>query len=322
MATILVTGVAGFVGHKTADLLLESGHKIVGIDNMNNYMDNTLQEYRLYQLKRHANFTFYYADIKELSKLEQIFGHYQFDAVIHLAAKAGVRESMTNPHIYMATNVQGTLNILETMVKHKVNKIVFASTSSVYAGHELPFVETMSANTPTSTYAATKKSAEVLCKAYHLSHGLDITVVRYFTVYGPAGRPDMSYFRFIQAIDKGEPLTIFGDGTQVRDFSYIEDIAKGTIKALKHIGFEIINLGGGNGTHSLLDMIAFIEKKLGKKAIIDFKSFEKADMKETFANITKAKQVLDWQPTISFEKGINNCIDWYLAHKNWASLIE
>lgn len=322
MATILITGVAGFVGHKTADLLLESGHKVVGIDNMNNYMDNTLQEYRLYQLKRHTNFTFYYADIKEITKLEQIFSHYPFDSVIHLAAKAGVRESMNNPHIYLATNVQGTLNILETMVKHKVKKMVFASTSSVYAGHELPFREEMSANTPTSTYAATKKSAEVLCKAYHISHSLDITVVRYFTVYGPAGRPDMSYFRFIKAIDKGEPLTIFGNGMQVRDFSYIEDIAKGTIKALKHIGFEIINLGGGNGTHSLLDMIALIEERLGKKAVIDFKPFEKADMKETFANISKAKLLLDWQPTVSFENGIKNCIDWYLAHKNWASFIE
>jgi UDP-glucuronate 4-epimerase len=200
--------------------------------------------------------------------------------------------------------------------------MIFASTSSVYAGHTLPFNENMSANTPTSTYAATKKAAETLCCSYHVSHGLDITIVRYFTVYGPAGRPDMSYFKFIQAVDKGEPLTIFGDGSQLRDFSYIEDIAKGTIKAMKNVGFEIVNLGGGNGTYSLLDMIGMIEERLRKKAILNFKPFEKADMKETFADISKAKQLLDWQPTISFEQGISNCVDWYLAHKNWASLIQ
>jgi nucleoside-diphosphate-sugar epimerase len=322
MNTILITGAAGFIGHKTAELLLNQGYQIVGLDNMNNYYDNRLQELRLHLLQQYSNFTFYYADIKDRSKLSDIFSRHEFDAVIHLAAKAGVRESMTNPHIYLDTNTKGTLNILDNMIKHEVKKMVFASTSSIYAGMEVPFCEDMPANTPASNYAATKKAAEVLCNAYHQLYGLDVSIVRYFTVYGPAGRPDMSYFKFIRAIDEGKPLTIYGDGTQLRDFSYIDDIANGNICALKNINFEIFNLGGGNGTYSLLKLIEYIEKYIEKKAHIIYEPFEKADMKATWANIEKAKTLLNWQPTVSFETGIQKCVEWYLENKSWVSLIK
>lgn len=322
MNTILITGVAGFIGHRTAELLLRQGYHIVGLDNMNNYYDNRLQEYRLHILQQYPTFTFYYADIKDRTKLTDIFSRHQLDAVMHLAAKAGVRESMNNPHIYLDTNTKGTLNVLDCMIKHEVSKMVFASTSSVYSGMEVPFREDMPANTPASNYAATKKAAEVLCNAYHQLYGLDVSIVRYFTVYGPAGRPDMSYFKFIKAIDEGKPLTIYGDGTQLRDFSYIDDIALGNISALQKVNLEIFNLGGGNGTYSLLMLIDQIEKQLGKKAQIIHEPFEKADMKATWANIDKAKTILNWQPTVHFETGIQQCVAWYLENKSWVSLVK
>jgi len=322
MTTILITGVAGFIGHRTAEILLAEGYHIVGLDNMNNYYDNSLQEYRLSSLKKNKYFSFYYADIREASKINEIFAHYSFSAVVHLAAKAGVRESIINPHAYMATNTQGTLNILEAMVKSNVKKIVFASTSSVYSGQELPFVESLPTDSPLSPYAATKKAAEVLCSTYHLLYGLDVSIVRYFTVYGPGGRPDMSYFRFIKAIEEGSPITIYGDGSQLRDFSYIDDIANGTVNALRSVGFEIFNLGANNGAYSLMDLIELIEKNLKKKAKIIYAPFDKSDMKATWANIDKAKNILGWQPTVSLKEGIERCVEWYVANKSWVANIN
>jgi nucleoside-diphosphate-sugar epimerase len=229
---------------------------------------------------------------------------------------------MENPHVYMSTNAQGTLNILEMMRKYEIKKMVLASTSSLYAGQPMPFKEDLPVNTPISPYAASKKAGEVMCYTYHYLFGIDISVVRYFTVYGPAGRPDMSIFRFIKWIDEGTPIELFGDGTQARDFTYVDDIARGTIKAMKPVGYEIINLGGGKNPISINYVIGQVENLLGKKAIIDHKSFHKTDIKETWADIKKAKELLDWQPSVALDAGLKNTVDWYLQNKDWVKDLQ
>jgi len=268
-------------------------------------------------LEKYPNFIFYKLDIEDLNSLAPLFEKNKFEAVINLAARAGVRYSMENPHVYMTTNAIGTLNLLDLMRDNKVKKMVLASTSSLYAGQSMPFVETLSVNTPISPYAASKKAAEVMCYSYHYLYGLDISVVRYFTVYGPAGRPDMCMFRFIKWIDEGIPIELFGDGTQSRDFTYVDDIALGTIKAIKKVGYEIINLGGGQNPVSLNTIIKEIEKLLGKKAEFKFLPFHKADIKETWADISKAKELLNWEPTIGVNEGVKKSVEWYLENKSW-----
>jgi UDP-glucuronate 4-epimerase len=322
MQRILLTGVAGFIGWKTCEKLLESGAVIYGIDNMNSYYDVALKEHRLGWLRKYENFQFNQIDIEDLEALKGLFSSNQFDAVINLAARAGVRYSLETPFVYMTTNAQGTLNLLTMMEEHNVKKMVLASTSSLYAGQPMPFREDLPVNTPISPYAASKKAAEVMAYTYHYLYGLDISIVRYFTVYGPAGRPDMSIFRFIKWIDEGVPLEVFGDGSQSRDFTFVDDIAAGTIKALKPVGFEIINLGGGQNPISLLEIISKIEGCLGKKAKIDFKAFHKTDLKETWADIAKAKKILDWIPKIGIDEGIERSVGWYLENKNWLKEIQ
>ncbi len=317
MKTVLVTGAAGFIGVKTSQLLLDQGYRVIGIDNLNNYYDIRLKGYRLEPIKGNSNFTFYKQDIENINFLYMLFKENSITAVINLAARAGVRYSMENPHVYMSTNAQGTLNLLEAMRTHNVEKMVLASTSSLYAGQEMPFIEDLPVNTPISPYAASKKAAEVMAYTYHYLYGLDISVVRYFTVYGPAGRPDMSIFRFIKWIDEGTPLELFGDGSQSRDFTYIDDIAWGTIKALKSVGYEIINLGGGNNPRSIKSIIGSIEKRLGKEAIIEKKPFHKADMMTTWADISKAKKILDWSPEVDVDQGLDKTISWHLENKDW-----
>jgi len=317
MQSILVTGAAGFIGARTCQSLLERDISIIGIDNMNDYYDVRLKTYRVESLKRYKNFQFHVVDIESLSSMDELFGRFSFEAVINLAARAGVSYSMENPHVYMSTNAQGTLNILELMRKYGIGKIVLASTSSLYAGQPMPFREDLAVNTPISPYAASKKAAEVMCYTYHYLFGIDVSVVRYFTVYGPAGRPDMSIFRFIKWIDEGVPIELFGDGTQARDFTYVDDIAEGTIRALKPIGYEIVNLGGGKNPISLNYVIGLIESLLGKKAITDQKPFHKTDIKETWADISKAKQALDWEPKVDIEMGLKRTTDWYHENKGW-----
>jgi UDP-glucuronate 4-epimerase len=322
MKTILLTGAAGFIGWKTAEFLLKEGHKVIGVDNLNNYYDVRLKEYRKKDLEKYENFKFYPVDIENLQALEILFNDYKFDVVINLAARAGVRYSMINPHVYMTTNANGTLNLLELMKKYGVKKFVLASTSSLYAGQPMPFKEDLPVNTPISPYAASKKAAEVMAYTYHYLYGIDVSVVRYFTVYGPAGRPDMSIFRFIKWIDEGKPIILYGDGSQSRDFTYVDDIASGTILATKELGYEIINLGGGKNPISLKRVIETIEAHLGKKAVIDYRPFHKADLKETWADITKAKNLLGWEPKVSFEEGIKKTVDWYLENRNWLKDVE
>jgi nucleoside-diphosphate-sugar epimerase len=322
MKTVLLTGAAGFIGWKTAEFLLKEGYKVIGVDNLNNYYDVRLKEYRKKDLEKYENFKFYPVDIENLQALEILFNDYKFDVVINLAARAGVRYSMINPYVYMTTNANGTLNLLDLMKKYGVKKLVLASTSSLYAGQPMPFKEDLPVNTPISPYAASKKAAEVMAYTYHYLYGIDVSVVRYFTVYGPAGRPDMSIFRFIKWIDEGKPIILYGDGSQSRDFTYVDDIASGTILATKEVGYEIINLGGGKNPISLKGVIETIEAHLGKKAVIDYRPFHKADLKETWADITKAKNLLGWEPKVSFEEGIKKTVDWYLENRDWLKDVE
>jgi nucleoside-diphosphate-sugar epimerase len=290
---------------------------VVGIDNLNDYYDVRLKEYRLGELKKYKKFQFIHLDIEDLEAVKRLFATHIFDSVINLAARAGVRYSMENPGVYMTTNALGTLNLLEVMKEHRIQKMVLASTSSLYAGQPMPFKEDLPVNNPISPYAASKKAAEVMAYTYHFLYGLDVSVVRYFTVYGPAGRPDMSIFRFIKWIDEGIPLEIFGDGSQARDFTYVDDIAEGTTKALQKVGYEIINLGGGKNPISLLQMIAMVEETLGKKAKMNFGPFHKADLKETWADITKAQKLFNWCPKVGLDEGLKKTISWYRENKYW-----
>lgn len=322
MKKILVTGAAGFIGARTTQLLLEQGIDVVGVDNLNDYYDVQLKKHRLASLEKNKNFHFYYGDIEDIQILRRIFQEHSFDGVINLAARAGVRYSQENPFVYMTTNAMGTLNLLELMREFSVKKIVLASTSSLYAGQPLPFTENLSVNTPISPYAATKKAAEVMAYTYHYLYGIDVSICRYFTVYGPAGRPDMSPFRFIKWIYEGTPITLYGDGNQSRDFTFVEDIAKGTIAALQPVGYEIFNLGRGDSPISLNKMIEMIEEYTGKKANIDYQPIQKTDMTETMADITKAKNILHWQPETDFKTGLKESVDWYLNNIEWTSKIK
>lgn len=314
MQTVLLTGAAGFIGFKTAERLLAGGFRVVGVDSFNDYYDVRLKEWRAQQLTPKEGFELVRLDIEDGQALSALFDRHRFDAVINLAARAGVRYSMENPHVYLSTNAQGTLNVLEAMRHHGVKKLVLASTSSLYAGQPMPFDETLPVNTPISPYAASKKAAEVMCFPYHHLYGLDVSIVRYFTVYGPAGRPDMSIFRFMRWIDEGTPLELFGDGSQARDFTYVDDIAEGTVRALKPVGYEIINLGGGNKPISMSSIIERLEALLGKKAVLDHKAFHATDLKATWANIGKAKQLLDWSPTVELDEGLRRTVEWYKAN--------
>jgi UDP-glucuronate 4-epimerase len=314
-APILVTGCAGFIGARTAQMLLDEGRSVVGIDNMNDYYDVRLKTHRLEKLFVNPNFSFERLDVEDLAGLERLFAHNNFSSVLNLAARAGVRYSIENPFVYMTTNAMGTLNLLECMRRHGVKKIVLASTSSLYAGQKMPFVETLPVNTPISPYAASKKAAEAMAYTYHHLHGIDVTVLRYFTVYGPACRPDMSILRFIKWIDEDHPIELFGDGTQSRDFTYVDDIARGTIAAMRPLGYEIINLGGGNEPVTILSMIRTFEKLLGKKATIDFKPMNGADMKDTSADIAKAGNLLDWQPRVAPAEGFCLTVEWYVQNR-------
>jgi len=316
MQTFLVTGCAGFIGWKVSEKLLERGYKVIGVDNLNDYYDVKVKKYRLNSLKNYPEFKFYEVDIENLEGLKEVFKKNSFDYVINEAARAGVRYSMENPYVYFTTNVLGTLNLLELCKEYGVKKFVLASTSSLYAGQKMPFNEDLPVNTPISPYAASKKSAEVLCYTYHYLYGIDVSVVRYFTVYGPAGRPDMSVFRFIKWILEDKPLEVFGDGSQSRDFTYVDDIAEGTILATRPLGYEIINLGN-NRPHSLMEMIGLIERYTGKKARFEMRDFHKADMKATWADIGKAKSLLGWEPKVSLEEGIKRTVEWTLENWSW-----
>lgn len=377
---ILVTGAAGFIGWKVCELLLTKPElipnglndqndinalNVIGIDNMNDYYDVRLKQWRLDQLKKYPNFVFHKIDIEDYQGLRYLFlgcthqsspedpsplkggapthipsplmgegkgegvtnsPHHPcssapFLAIINLAARAGVRYSMENPFVYYTTNVIGTLNLLELCREFGVKKFILASTSSLYAGQKMPFKEDLPVNEPISPYAASKKSAEVTCYTYHNLYDIDVTILRYFTVYGPASRPDMSPLRFISWVYQEKPVIIYGDGKQSRDFTYVDDIARGTIMALKPLGFDTINLGSDK-PYKLLDFLGMIEEKLGKKANIVYEPMHPADMKATWADINKAREFFQWKPDIDIEQGITISTDWYLKNQTWLNKIE
>lgn len=317
MKTVILTGTAGFIGCETAKELIGKGYTVFGLDNLNEYYDITLKEHRLNTLRKFDTFSFYMRDIENYEDICELFEVQGIDGVIHLAARAGVRYSIIDPFVYFTTNTLGTLNLLELCKRYNVKKFVLASTSSLYAGQKMPFTESLPVNEPISPYAASKKGAEVAAYTYHFLHGLDVTVLRYFTVYGPAGRPDMSIFRFIKWIDEGSSIEMYGDGTQMRDFTYVEDIARGTVKAFEtETGYEIINLGG-NKPFQMNHVISLLEEYIGKKAEISCKPFHRADLKATLADITKAKNILDWMPLISLEEGLKRTVDWHKDNSSW-----
>ncbi len=321
MDKILVTGASGFIGAFVVDELLKKGYTVLGIDNLNTYYDPLLKEKRLKWLEDREGFTFLQGDIEDFEFVRKSLEDFRPSAIINLAARAGVRYSMENPFVYVTTNTLGTLNLLEGARMYQVKKFVLASTSSLYAGEDMPFSETLSVNRPISVYAATKKGAEAISYSYHYLYDIDVTIFRYFTVYGPFGRPDMSVFRFIKWIDEGTPLTLYGDGSQMRDFTYVEDIARGTVLGLKSLGYEIINLGG-NKPYKLSYMIELVEKYLRKRAKIEQRPFHKADLKATWADIEKAKRLLNWEPEISLEEGIKRTADWYIQNRDWLTMVS
>ena len=324
MNTYLITGVAGFIAARVAEMLLDAGHAVVGVDNLNDAYDVRMKEYRLRGLQGRAHFEFLKLDISDWDALrhQPSIANAHFDAVINLAARAGVRASMENPWVYVDTNMTGTLNLLELCQRTGIPKFILASTSSIYGlNAPLPTPETADSSRPLQAYAASKKGAEAMSHAYHHLYGTDVTVVRFFTVYGPAGRPDMSVFRFIRWIAEGETLHLNGDGTQTRGFTYIDDIARGVIQALKPVGYEIINLGGHESI-SMNGLIALIERKIGREAQIEYHPFHTADMKANLADVTKAGQLLGWEPRVGLEAGLDRTIAWYLENRSWAREID
>jgi len=328
MPHYLVTGAAGFIAARVCELVLDDGHTVVGVDNMNDAYDVRLKEWRLAQLEPRSGFTFSKLDICDKDALSELFranhedGGSGFSAVINLAARAGVRQSVDDPWIYLETNAIGALNLLELCREFNIQKYVLASTSSLYGkSNPRPYKEDGDTDGPLSPYAASKKAAEALCHTYHYLHGLDITVLRYFTVYGPAGRPDMSPFRFVQWVCEGRPLRLYGDGTQERDFTYVDDITRGTIAALKPAGFEVINLGSGKPI-VLDEFIRLIERLAGKSAEIECQPRHPADVDATWADINKAREILSWQPEVDFKEGVERLVTWYQQNRDWAKNID
>ena len=323
MAHYLVTGAAGFIASKVVELLLDEGHTVVGLDNLNDAYDVRLKQWRLKRLLGRRGFSFHRVDISDRLPLEAWWHSVStFDAVINLAAHAGVRRSVEDPWVYVDTNVTGTLNLLELCRRNDVEKFVLASTSSLYGTHNsLPYREDANTDRPLSPYAASKKAAEALCYTYHHLHDLHVTVLRYFTVYGPAGRPDMSLFRFIQWIAEGRPVRVYGDGKQSRDFTYVDDIARGTVAAIKPLGYEIINLGSDCPV-SIMDLIRLIERLLGRTAQIEYHPTHRADVKTTWAGIEAARRHLNWEPKVVLQAGAERCVRWYLDNQEWARHIS
>ncbi|HWQ84164.1 MAG TPA: NAD-dependent epimerase/dehydratase family protein, partial [Anaerolineales bacterium] len=290
MSTYLVTGAAGFIASRVAGLLLEAGHDVFGVDNLNDAYDVRIKHWRLNRLNQQANFRFAELDISQHEVLKDAVssdlaerGQSTYDAIFNLAARAGVRQSVLNPWVYVDTNVTGTLNLLELCNQIKIPKFILASTSSIYgANAPLPTSEEADSDHPLQPYSATKKGAEALCHAYHYLNGIDVTVFRYFTVYGPAARPDMVMFRFVQWIKEGRPVYVNGDGEQSRGFTYLDDIARGTILGLKPLGYEIINLGG-HEVIKINELIQILEGMLGQKARLEYLPRHPADMLTNWA---------------------------------------
>jgi UDP-glucuronate 4-epimerase len=321
MAEYLVTGAAGFIGAALVQKLLDQGNQVTGFDNLNEAYDSRLKRWRLDRLSSRPGFFFRQLDISDPQALEAGWATSRFDAVFNLAARAGVRASMKDPGLYFAANTTGALNVLEAARRHGVKKVVQASTSSLYGKHNpRPYAETADISRPLSPYAASKGAAELLCHTYHYLYDLDITILRYFTVFGPAGRPDMSIFRFIQWIAEEQPLRIYGDGGQERDFTFVDDIVEGTVAAARPLGFEIINLGSDRPV-PLREVVRILERLMDREARLEILPEAPGDVRSTWADITRARERLDWSPQTGLEAGLERCIAWYTAERAWARTI-
>ena len=309
---ILVTGAAGFIGFHLCKSMLDDGYEVLVIDNLNDYYDPNLKLSRLEQLKPYKNFTFEKIDITDRESLTQTFQSYNPNRVVNLAAQAGVRYSIENPYAYMESNLVGFLNIIELCRHNEVEGFIYASSSSVYGGNtKIPFSVEDRVDNPISLYAASKKSNELIAHSYSHLYGLRTTGLRYFTVYGPWGRPDMAMFIFTKKILTGEPIPVFNNGNMERDFTYIDDIISGTKAAIDtNYKCQIFNLGNNKNVH-LMDMITLLEKELDKKAEIKFLPMQPGDVKESFADIDKSLAMLDYKPTTNVDVGINKLINWY-----------
>ena len=320
MKKILITGVGGFIGFHIARKLLENGNQIIGIDNLNNSYDTTLKNFRLLKLKHFNHFTFYKQDITNLDALKKVFSQNKIEKIIHLAGKAGVRKSLEEPQEYISSNIVGTVNLLELSKDYNISSFINASSSSIYGENEIPFIENNCINKINSPYGVTKRATELFTYSYHLNYKLNIVNFRFFTVYGPIGRPDMSIFKFIELINRNKSIHVFGNGEQTRSFTYIDDVVEGIINAIELKGFEIINLGN-NKRYSLNYLIRVIEKGLNKKAILKFEEANRLDMPDTLPDIQKANKLLNWNPKIDLEEGISKTISWHIENKEFAKNI-
>ena len=309
---ILITGAAGFIGSHTCESLIKNGNSIIGVDNFDPFYSSKLKELNLEQLSQNSNFRFYKADIRDDKALNQIFSSNQVDVVIHLAAKAGVRPSIKAISEYYDVNINGTISLLESMRKNGIKKMLFASSSSIYGNNEkVPFSEDDRVDNPISPYASTKKSGELLCHVYNHLYNFDITCLRFFTVYGPRQRPDLAIHKFTKLIQENKPIPFYGDGSSSRDYTYIEDIVNGISCALNHLeGYKIYNLGESK-VITLKKLVEVIETILGKKALLNQLPMQQGDVSRTFADISKARAEIGYNPAYDFETGVKKFVDWF-----------
>lgn len=309
---LFITGIAGFIGFHLATYLKKRGDYVIGCDNFNDYYSPQLKKQRA-QILQELGIEVIPCDIQNIKNLDPLFEKQTFTHCVHLAAQAGVRYSLTHPQAYSNSNLDGFLQVLELCRHHPNTKLIFASSSSVYGGNQkVPFSESDPTDDPISLYAATKKSGELLAKTYHTLYNIPMTGLRFFTVYGPWGRPDMAYFSFSQSILSGKPIPVFNEGKMQRDFTYITDIVQGTASAIDHCsGYEIYNLGN-HQPEELMTLIRLLEENLGKKAQLDFKPMQPGDVVTTYADISKAKKNLGFTPKTSLAEGIAEFTRWYL----------
>ncbi len=312
---ILVTGCAGFIGMHLCKKLFELGYDVIGIDSLNDYYDVDLKLKRLSFLQNSPSFSFVKIDISNMNDLENIFKIYKPNKVVNLAAQAGVRYSLINPHSYMESNIYGFMNVLECCRNFDVEGLVYASSSSVYGGNKkIPFSESDNVDSPISIYAASKKANELMAYSYNHLFGIRSTGLRFFTVYGPWGRPDMAMYIFANKIINNEPIQVFNHGQMKRDFTYIDDIIDGIVYSInKNYKCEVFNLGN-NSSENLMEVVSLLEKKIGKKAIIQYEPMQPGDVSNTWADIEKAEQKLEFSPKTNIRSGINKFIDWYLDY--------
>ena len=323
MSTYLVTGAAGFIGAALAEGMLSAGHAVYGVDNLSETYDTRLKAYRLGRLQAQPGFHFLKADISDRAIIEELAEFVPAaDALVNLAAIAGVRSSTANPWAYLNTNLTGTLNMLEYARQNAVPKFLQASSSTVYGDQgQSPYAETSPTDHPIQPYAASKKGAEAYAYAYHHLYGLDVSILRFFNVYGPAGRPDMAIFRFCQWIAEGRPVRVNGDGEQTRGLTYIDDIVRGVMLATRPVGYDIFNLGG-HEVISINALIALLESKLGRKAQVSYGPTNPADMVDNQADVRKAREQLGWEPQVNLDQGVGRLVDWYIHEREWVSQVK